>query len=53
MGRALASQNQEAWIRFVAAVFSYIVASLTQTGPHDLVSGSLDSGLGMRLRKTA
>ena len=34
-------------------VFSYIVASLTQTGPHDLVSGNLDSDVGMRLWKTA
>ena len=34
-------------VLFVATVFSYIVTSLTQTGPHDLVSGSLDSGLGI------
>ena len=47
------AQNQVPWVRFVVTVFSYIVALLTQTGPHDLVSGTLDSGLGMRLWKTA
>ena len=46
-------KTKKSWVRFVATVFSYIVTSLTQTGPHDLVSGSLDSGLGMGLWKTA
>ena len=46
-------KTKKPWVRFVATVFSYIVTSLTQTGPHDLVSSSLDSGLGMRLWKTA
>ena len=44
--RALVAQNQKALGSICGnSVFLYCYLSLTQTGPHDLVSGSIDSGL--------